>query len=279
MKYNIGDVLKSNSYGEYEIIGYIKSKSYNIKFLKTGFETTVNESKIIKGSITDKLARKCDICGDVDNGIYVSKKYNIILCKKHYREALDRDSVDKIGNRTMFDKNDIVINDEENFAEIILRDKNQNEICRTIIDIENIDFIKNVKWRFSSGRVKGVVGENTSLELHKFLTGNVKEIVDHIDRNPLNNRLSNLRIATAQENVINSSLAKNNTSGYVGVYEQKNVKINKWCSELMLNRIKVHREYFKTKEEAIISRLKAELKYFGKEFAPQRHLFEEYGIL
>ena len=35
MKYNIGDVLKSNSYGEYEIIGYIKSKSYNIKFLKT----------------------------------------------------------------------------------------------------------------------------------------------------------------------------------------------------------------------------------------------------
>ena len=38
-------------------------------------------------------------------------------------------------------------------------------------------------------------------------------------------------------------------------------------------------EYFKTKEVAIISRLKAELKYFGKEFAPQRHLFEEYGIL
>ena len=31
-------------------------------------------------------------------------------------------------------------------------------------------------------------------------------------------------------------------------------------------------------EEAIRTRLKAELKYFGNEFAPQRHLFKKYGI-
>ena len=28
--------------------------------------------------------------------------------------------------------------------------------------------------------------------------------------------------------------------------------------------------------DAIIARLKAEIKYFGKEFAPQRHLFKKY---
>lgn len=35
---------------------------------------------------------------------------------------------------------------------------------------------------------------------------------------------------------------------------------------------------FTEKEEAIRTRLKAELKYFGNEFAPQRHLFKKYGI-
>ena len=31
-----------------------------------------------------------------------------------------------------------------------------------------------------------------------------------------------------------------------------------------------------SKDEAIRNRLLAEIKYFGKEFAPQRHLFSEY---
>ena len=33
------------------------------------------------------------------------------------------------------------------------------------------------------------------------------------------------------------------------------------------------------KHDAIIARLKAELEYYGINFAPQRHLFEEYGII
>jgi hypothetical protein len=41
---------------------------------------------------------------------------------------------------------------------------------------------------------------------------------------------------------------------------------------------KVKKRY-KIKEEAVKKRLESELIYFGKEFAPQRHLFEEYGIL
>ena len=31
-------------------------------------------------------------------------------------------------------------------------------------------------------------------------------------------------------------------------------------------------------EDAIKARLEGELKYFGSEFAPQRHLFGQYGI-
>ena len=33
----------------------------------------------------------------------------------------------------------------------------------------------------------------------------------------------------------------------------------------------------KVREDAIIARLRAEIKYFG-DFAPQKHLFKQYGI-
>ena len=35
--------------------------------------------------------------------------------------------------------------------------------------------------------------------------------------------------------------------------------------------------FYASKDEAIIARLQAEVKYF-KEFAPQRNLFKQYGI-
>lgn len=44
-----------------------------------------------------------------------------------------------------------------------------------------------------------------------------KNIVDHIDRNRINNNLQNLRWLSQQENRINSTKNKNNTSGFRGV--------------------------------------------------------------
>ncbi len=42
-------------------------------------------------------------------------------------------------------------------------------------------------------------------------------IIDHIDGNPLNNLITNLRLITKTENNRNTGKAKNNTSGVVGV--------------------------------------------------------------
>lgn len=98
---------------------------------------------------------------------------------------------------------------------------------------------------------------------------------DHIDRNPLNNRRHNLRIATTTENARNHNKQKNNTSGFIGVSLDKNK--NKWCAYIIISKQYIHLGFFVDKEDAIRTRLEAEAKYFGK-FAPQQHLFEQYGI-
>lgn len=98
---------------------------------------------------------------------------------------------------------------------------------------------------------------------------------DHIDKNAFNNRKYNLRKASVSENNRNRSLRKDNVSGVIGVTFKDRYK--KWLARIKVNNNDVHLGYFLNKEDSIKARLEAEAKYFG-DFAPQRHLFEEYGI-
>ena len=49
-------------------------------------------------------------------------------------------------------------------------------------------------------------------------------VIDHIDGNKLNNKITNLRLVTKSENARNASFYKNNTTGVVGVYLDKKNK-------------------------------------------------------
>ncbi len=98
---------------------------------------------------------------------------------------------------------------------------------------------------------------------------------DHINRNTFDNRKNNLRPCTAAENTRNTSLGRNNTSGVIGVSWSKQNK--KWYAELTKDRKTILRAPFSVFDDAVRARLEAEKKYFG-EFAPQQHLFEQYGI-
>lgn len=101
-------------------------------------------------------------------------------------------------------------------------------------------------------------------------------VIDHIDRDKTNNKKENLRICTQQQNTFNCSISKNNKTGIVGVYFRNDTKI--WDSKIMFNRKSINLGCYKNFDDAIKIRLLAELKYFGEEFAPQRHLFKEYGV-
>jgi len=145
------------------------------------------------------------------------------------------------------------------------------------IDFKNFIKIKHICWREETqdgfSMLKGYDPQTKKrVRMHAFL-GFIN--YDHIDRNELNNLESNLRPATQQQNTQNKSIQKNNTSGIVGVSWSK--KNQKWIAYIGFNNAHKYLGSFYNKEDAIVARLCAEQKYF-KEFAPQQHLFEEYGI-
>ena len=121
-------------------------------------------------------------------------------------------------------------------------------------------------------------GTKFTLSLHQLImeTRGTEFLVDHINRNPSDNRKENLRIASFRQNSLNRTKQSINTSGIVGVEWSKTE--NKWHAKISKEKKKqriIGR--YDTKEEAIIARLKAEKEYYG-EFAPQRNLWKEYGI-
>ena len=147
-------------------------------------------------------------------------------------------------------------------------------------DWEDFDKIKGYSWyeyTSSDGSYHGVraydSNTNKKIRMAQLIKG---DYYDHKNRNPLDNRKENLRYATAQENARNRTRQRNNTSGFIGVSWHK--QINKWCARIKVNGHSIHIGSYDNKDDAIIARLNAEVKYFGTEFAPQRHLFDEYNI-
>lgn len=146
-------------------------------------------------------------------------------------------------------------------------------------DIEDYDKIKDYCWNehiLAGGYHTLEARDNDLKQTIRMQWLIVGKYYDHIDRNPLNNRKNNLRPALKNENGQNHKKFINNTSGFSGVTWHK--KLQKWNARISVNNQRVHLGYFINKEDAIIARLQAELAYYGNEFAPQRHLFEKYGI-
>ena len=83
------------------------------------------------------------------------------------------------------------------------------------------------------------------------------QLLDHKNRNRIDNRISNLREASDALNSKNQSLYKNNVSGFHGVTKHG----NRWRARINVNGVKLHLGVFDTIEEAAECRKQAESKY------------------
>jgi hypothetical protein len=72
--------------------------------------------------------------------------------------------------------------------------------------------------------------------------------VDHIDRNKLNNRKRNLRVATRNQNVRNVPKYRNNHSGFTGVSWHKGTK--KWQAYIRVQRKQIYLGLFENLAKA-----------------------------
>lgn len=77
--------------------------------------------------------------------------------------------------------------------------------------------------------------------------------IDHIDGNPRNNAIENLRDVTPSVNRMNQRRRSDNKSGFTGVYHRG----NKWFASAQVNGVMKFLGTFATKESAIAARLKA----------------------
>jgi hypothetical protein len=91
-----------------------------------------------------------------------------------------------------------------------------------------------------------------------------KNLVDHVDGNRSNNKISNLREATYQENSENYKTPKTNKSGVKNVSWYKS--LNKWVVSISIRKTKKTVGYYDDLELAELVAIEARNKYRG-EFA------------
>lgn len=130
-------------------------------------------------------------------------------------------------------------------------------------DKEDLDKVRNYSWYVGGkGYIRTSLNPSTT-PLHRFILGitsNDAINIDHVNRNKLDNRKCNLRMATYSEN--NYNRVKKGSSKYKGVYKQG----DKWRCVITKDGKKTHIGYYTSEEEAAMAYNKKAVELFG-EFA------------
>lgn len=109
--------------------------------------------------------------------------------------------------------------------------------------------------------------EGTKWKAHQIVFwmhhGYIPKVIDHIDRNILNNRIENLRDVSAKQNLMNVGVSTSNTSGYKGVHKSSR---GKYVARISENGVRRCLGTFNTPEDAARAYNAAALRYHG-EFA------------
>lgn len=198
----------------------------------------------------EKQIRVCEVCGKTneETTVYYCAAASKMLCVKHKAQYL------KYGyflGKTRRDPNEYILHDD--YAEIVLDNKKEDGTYTAKIDIEDIEKCQKYHWYVTemmgnSRYVKAIInGVNTGL--HRYvLDYHGENVVDHINRNGLDNRKQNLRIVTNSENCVNSKTRS--ATGEKNIYN----KNGRYQVQIIRNYRNVYIKTFDTIEEAIVAR-------------------------
>lgn len=157
----------------------------------------------------------CDACGIGNNKKEIRPYHGMMLCPKHRMQIYRYNKIIDASQRTTHQKNDIII--KENHAEVIIRNNKSEKVCTALIDINDLDLIKQYKWHITNRYIATRIN-NKEVLMHRMILNYYGDFdIDHINQNKFDNRKSNLRIV---KHVINAqNISK------LGIYKAPK---NKW---------------------------------------------------
>ena len=167
---------------------------------------------------------KCDYCGKE-----ISKKKYEMKRKHHFCNI-------QCNGKYMYKPNNIV--ECKNFAKIIIKD------VEVLIDKEDMGKIEVVKWLlcfdksinnyYIQGHERSNWRNRKNIKLHRLIMDCPDGmVVDHINRNTLDNRKQNLRICTHRDNANNKGEYKNNKTGHKHIF--KDIKTDRYVCQVKVD--------------------------------------------
>ena len=169
-----------------------------------------------------------------ERNINIAKNYNVSLslvekinqCKMYtnlhqYKNNIKNENKEIKYRKAVF--NEYIFRQKYVLLHII---NTSNEEAFGKIDLNDYERVKKYKWTLSIHeqdiRIISNSKELNRIYLHQYILNNINKelVIDHINRNPLDNRKINLRITSRSVNSINAKPRKENKSGIRGVYRR-----------------------------------------------------------
>lgn len=139
-----------------------------------------------------------------------------------------------------------------------------NGELRFFTDIENVRLFDGRPIAKMANGYSGTRDNGKIVLVHRLIINAPDgSVIDHINRNKKDNRISNLRITDKSVNAFNSGLRRDNKSGATGVMLRKDT--NRWSAAIKKDGKKHCLGCYGTKDEAVKARKEAEVLYFGFE--------------
>lgn len=138
-----------------------------------------------------------------------------------------------------------------------------------LVDEGDVALLSPYRWRLHSQGYAYAVRDGQAVMMHRLLLGlgpGDKMVADHINHDRLDNRRSNLRVATYQENARYRSRPGGRTSRYRGVHFYS--RYGKWTAQVKVNGRLKHLGYFATEQEAAMAYDLAAQAAYGEFFSP-----------